>query len=499
MQTGRAMLVILLALAGVQLARSEHALSEVWSESDGLQLKYSTNHDDLLSTKGSELSLASQQRENAAQGASAAAPESEEAVGQQQSSDEQAEGARSGSTASEESSEEPSEGGSSSADTEQGADSSSRLTNQVPLNAIRQVTGRTGKFSEPAARFRSAIRSDETDRSANSRLRSTSDAIRFSSALDMADQLAGEVASAEPGADTSGISSDDSDSQLDRYRAAPKMSQLEAPREEANNAIDADVGPSTRRFNRPQELRGRQGMIEFERISSGPQEAPARSSKPHRPDVPEPVSTAGDSAEDGERDFDGDSRPTEEPGKTRPESKLASEDSDDGESGDEDASAAASAAHRATKKQQQQQASSDSNRPQAQAYFRGAPSQVGRKLDSPDNVRDDFISPGHFPGSMAHLTQAASELKQVAGEQQAASRASPTAIAPSKLEVRPEVTPEPEAQPESQQIMAPVLLSTTTMAPMVATSSTTEPALPSAADNSTQAPTLKRFKFRKYR
>ena len=173
------------------------------------------------------------------------------------------------------------------------------------------------------------------------------------------------------------------------------------------------------------------------------------------------------------------------------------------------------------------------------AYFRGVHQVAGgarggqpaQRQHNPDSVRDNFISPGHFPGSMSHLTQAASELvgaqKSAAtsrteppvGAANSSSSSSTASSPPSPAEptelaepkpvgektsaneisaVVVPVTPFPEAQPESQQIMAPILVSTTTMAPLVAED--TQGA--SAGANSTEnapAPSLRRFKFRKYR
>lgn len=221
--------------------------------------------------------------------------------------------------------------------------------------------------------------------------------------------------------------------------------------------------------------------------------------------------------------------------------------------------------------------------------------------ESPDNVRDNFISPGHFPGSMPHLTQAASELRRkqaevatnsgkvdktaqatnvkeepeelakastfsasstlghsIGSQDQASSQQQPQQLttsdtifqsvltgSPAKTsasadgkpvaEVTPfaasiftdesakveviAVTPVPDAQADSQQIMAPILISTTTMAPLPATRQAligpevvpapTQPQLspalstPSIATDSATTPTsttgkpaLKRFKLR---
>lgn len=214
---------------------------------------------------------------------------------------------------------------------------------------------------------------------------------------------------------------------------------------------------------------------------------------------------------------------------------------------------------------------------------RAAPVASTADADSPDNVRDNFISPGHYPGSMAHLTQAASEVKAKSALD---SLASSSASSSSKLEASlvtkssqaneramaeqqssqqaavsgdkqlqeqsvtaaseqnrlismigtagesrkaddlsdeatitatatptslVSVTPVPESQQEeSQQIMAPILMSTTTMAPMLSTTSPASTAAPSGTTTPTsvtntsitstsQAPSLKRFKFRKYR
>lgn len=235
--------------------------------------------------------------------------------------------------------------------------------------------------------------------------------------------------------------------------------------------------------------------------------------------------------------------------------------------------------------QQQKQASEEARR----GPIRQASQQ---QPESPDSVRDNFISPGHFPGSMPHLTQAASEtqkkeaeigmapvaieatqpvvaastttasaattqatpvtksdqsssvvsaatttipktglpidptisvastdfvstssLTNVESSQQRqlnksdtnnstiqpeltgpANRAEPSSTNESSKErdLQIHVTPVPESQPESQQIMAPVYFSTTTMAPLPASNG-------SGNVKTSETPTLKRFKFRKYR
>lgn len=233
---------------------------------------------------------------------------------------------------------------------------------------------------------------------------------------------------------------------------------------------------------------------------------------------------------------------------------------------------------------QQKQASEEARRAPQMSANRQQANQQQQQPESPDNVRDNFISPGHFPGSMPHLTQAASETQKkeaevpasnqqpvivaaaattsstsssapttapssssdqsqaiplassdltisVASSTSVVSSTSPSNVAAessqqgqqqsdtkqskigtgSRAEPSPSVesrerdlqihvTPVPEIQPESQQIMAPVYFSTTTMAPLPSTS-----AIPtSGGDNkatttSSEPPTLKRFKFRKYR
>lgn len=108
--------------------------------------------------------------------------------------------------------------------------------------------------------------------------------------------------------------------------------------------------------------------------------------------------------------------------------------------------------------QQQQQTSR--RQPQPLNYLRNViprnqiKDEARVAADSPDAIRDDFISPGHYPGSMAHLTQAASETKKKFEKEDSPAPATQS------------VTPEPMDKSESQQIMAPVLISTTTPMPM---------------------------------
>lgn len=223
-----------------------------------------------------------------------------------------------------------------------------------------------------------------------------------------------------------------------------------------------------------------------------------------------------------------------------------------------------------------------------QSFARSNANEASRERPAPDNspdsVRDNFISPGHYPGSMPHLTQAASEFARPATSSSSGdSKDSPAALGSSTLTTASDksdeksqshekdalksssqsaadadsdrqnragdknhdevnaiasqndaltaasdtanksddansaqqkasdtkgatsaVTPMPELQLESQQIMAPILISTTTMAPMPST-----PPLPqdgsssSSSEKSTSTTTkgpnqLKRFKFRRY-
>lgn len=485
--------LLVLLLASISWSVSgEHALSEVWSEADGLQLKYSTDHDDLLSTKSSELSLASQQKSDQAQASpdsSSSGQESEESSdGLARQQDDTAEG-NAGSQAglqSLENKDTPDE-------TEQGTDSSSRRSEKVPAAGHPATSTTSSKFSEPAARFRSAARASEANGRASltSRLRSTSDAIRFSSALDMANADAGSD-------ETDRTSPEGADDQLKTPGRAAKTYQTSS--EETSNVINDDqdveqaepgedgneLSNSALRTARLDAARNRPAMFEFERsVASVSGESGGHvKQEQNNADIPEPVMLS--EPQDSEK---GQPAGDEEPRlPVSADAKVTADESEDAAS-DEDAAASATKQLKQAERQQ---------RP-ALAYFRQA-SPAQTRAESPDSVRDDFISPGHFPGSMAHLTQAASELKQVdlaAGkpqlEQQAASLTVPTAVS---APPRGQVTPEPASQPESRQIVAPVLIPTTTMAPMPATSSTPEPSV-NASD--TAAPTLKRFKFRKYR
>lgn len=639
------MLCCLIVLIGIacNTAQAEHALSEVWSETDGLQMKYSTNHDDLLSTKGSELSLSSVQpsnkQETTAQQASNEGQheESSPSSGSTSSSDDS--GGDSGSSNAESSSSESSNG-------EQGADASKRADSRVPLMPPAQSiystsASKQSRFHEPAARFKSEPTEESSSadgedgdssfpahkKTVNQSKNQDSDDESFSSAADQADRedesagertdnvgnrkvhqpgrLFREAVKMGPSSDEVSNADRDKSSASDESDGARAEEQSESVKPETNAANEEPNAVGEPEFGRlfqpaggralpkSEALSQRQNMIDFDRIVER-----QRDSTPDRPSsVRDEVNIEGGSDEDD--DEDGKSRvgqaddgfkrttggyrqqlvvnraPRNELAQNNEESNQEEDIQDrPGAYRDHRHMTAGSTAHK-ERIQPSSQAKGATIAPKTQlAYFRGLPASQANNdparnrpdsPQSPDSVRDNFISPGHYPGSMPHLTQAASDIRKKElsiqtpenspiapvkpSEQLTLDRltTSSTISTPSSVsqpigiqdsvlvggkmaqtgvgsgfaavastinqtsdnrvaggvvftgqpehgtsrpELNLQVTPEPESQPESQQIMAPILLSTTTMAPMPSTS-------PMPA--TTEAPSLKRFKFRKYR
>lgn len=653
-------LVVMIGVAS-NTVHAEHALSEVWSETDGLQMKYSTNHDDLLSTKGSELSLSSLQPSNKQETATAHQATSE--VQQEESSP--SSGSASGSSedtgsANGDSSENASSGGDSgssnaesssseSSDGEQGADASKRADSRVPLMPPAQSIystspGKQSRFSEPAARFKSEPTEESSladgeegdssfgaqQKTANRAKNQPSDDESFSSAAEQADredESAGERTDNvsnrkihQPGrlfreAVKMGLSdearhsdrgkssaSDESDTAKAEEQSESVKPETSAAYEEPNAVGEPEFGSVQTRArvaSKPDALIHRQNMIDFDRIVER-----QRDSMPDRPSSVRDAVNIDAGSDDDDDDADGKSKAGQaDDGFKRtgggyrqqlvvnaPRNELIQNDDDSGPEEDIQARPGAHRDHRhmtagSTAHKERIPPSSQAKGativPKSQlAYFRGLANQVNNEPErnrpdvpqSPDSVRDNFISPGHYPGSMPHLTQAASELRkkelsvttsqipdsssiapvqsseQPAVDKLTTSSTTPTGVSQpigiqdavslggkivqtgvdnsaaaasasaaivgninqtldnrvaggadvtgqfehgtSRPALNLQVTPEPESQPESQQIMAPILLSTTTMAPMPSTS---------AAPATTEAPSLKRFKFRKYR
>ncbi|KAG9509373.1 hypothetical protein GZH46_02116, partial [Fragariocoptes setiger] len=162
--------------------------------------------------------------------------------------------------------------------------------------------------------------------------------------------------------------------------------------------------------------------------------------------------------------------------------------------------------------------------------------QVGVKnqrlsMLNPDGERDHFQSPGHFPGSMPHLTQAASEQRTSKAttssgqqkQQQQHNSATPTpsgssvdatsksltsnepvVMAESMAAAVSTVTQQAIADSDQQQIQAPTMVVTTTLAPSTnapvtqdaPASSATQTMNNDSATASTKAP-FKRFSFKR--
>lgn len=680
----------LLALSS-RPANADQAISEVWSEGDGLKMKYSTHHDDLLGVKGSELSLSTDRKEVAHSEEPAAASGGQEEGSSSPANSEQE--SDSGATSSASSDEQSSTGGENN---EQGADSSSRQVEKVP------PAGRVQSYSSVASNQQhvaaslprqhrpssKATRNHDDDDDAipppvpSSRLQSyKSSPSRTSAASNQVNQespLSFDSAyehSETPGegdstanvdrgqsegeSSSSGDSVDHSNSLNARFRQPSRLFK-EAVRMNSNNDEQSHSKPSgstsavdesgesndSSSSSSDDNTNGQEGSR-----SSGGDEQETKGDNEEAAAAAPPESSGGedDSAFQSSQQRQLKRQPNmmidhsfDAPSPSRPTSAGADEDDeptkrlsagsnpnrnsngaynsapmDDDEtpanflrpnsgvgqffdhSGQSRAALATGHKERvqsispasqrkpavpasartpnqgykqlayfrgvAEQQQQQQLAGAAPRSRQASSSFRPPVSFDGPPdVRSPDSVRDNFISPGHFPGSMPHLTQAASEITQKSNGQQSAQSAkvesaastaaatatplgqtdpspssqlvasdsnpdyknvpspvvadekdSPKVAANAELEPQQQqaneivqvvstVTPEPESVSEGQnQIMSPILLSTTTMAPMQPTSAAPSPSSTTTSTTSTSttttAPSLKRFKFRKYR
>lgn len=590
----KSMLLITIAIVPLvaPITRADQAISEVWSEGDGLRMKYSTNHDDLLSTKGSELSLSTDQNQQQAD------------QGQQQ----QATGADEVSSTDETSgaSQAPESSGDEQSDTnnEQGADSSSRQTEKIPMSG--RVQSYSSASNQHAASVKQQQRSKASlDSDSNSDSDSDTDSdddaipaaptrqlskskaaspqeLSFDSALEQAGD-GGETSNVDHGRDEAAYSSS-SDGPSSKFRQPGRLFKEAVHMNEppkASNAIEEDDSSAGQPSqgggqepasndedpfqDNPQNGRARNNMMDFDRMAA------------HGLRQRQQAAEEADEFKSRQRHVFGGDDAEEPTAGLRFRAGGASYFDHSGQS-----RAALATAHKQERLQPTTSSSglADNRRQQAAAkqnyrqlaYFRGIAEHQATKLGSdqfaangsPDSVRDNFISPGHFPGSMSHLTQAASEIMQKSGgspatldhqkssgdadqgskqidskaaaseqvstsapvlrrtggaQQDESSQESGISVAPTASDtnnsVQPvpaaeplkpveaqanefvqvvAVTPGPEAQPENQQIMAPILMSTTTMAPMISSSTTTM-----NTTTTSQAPSLKRFKFRKYR
>ena len=512
-------------------AAANHAQSEVWSEADGLSLKYSTNHDDLLSTKGSELSLDSNKREQQQHAAGSAAGEAEEAPAGESGSSEDTSGAQTaaesgpeqagggGGVSSGAGDEEQSLGaGDSSGDggaQEQGADSSSRQTNKLPVGgrvhsydlsassqrAHKQPTG--GHSQVPRFRDLQQQATNEEDEAppsaaagARSKVHREEPADSYSSGP--SDEAAPPPSSPGSSADegTSGLeqASDSADAPPPgsygsaRFRQPGRLFKQavrlpETPRGESNGGPSADDDDSASNEEGQSSAGGQSGADEE---TFGASQTPKHQLKPKQaaqfasetsgePDENELSAGSPDDSDGGRRSVGTGaafpSQPESGSGADEEEGAPSSNgffDAFGGSSfgrghsqgGFHDHSAARAPLASSNKERAVQQQSSGGHKQQQQeakpaglgaggaksgqsqkplAYLRSALGEQARGAprdqrpaehraavksgpssfriqqqaanEGPDSVRDDFISPGHYPGSMPHLTQAASEVR----------------------------------------------------------------------------------------
>ena len=567
------LLALLLAAGAVCLAPEcalgspSAALSEVWSEADGLSLKYSTNHDELLGGKGSELSLSSNKQEQK-HGEAEAGAEAEEAPAGQQ-----------GEPSAGEQQQQQSHGSEEGAG-EQGADSSSRQLDKIPIGAkLRQSAGASKQFEEssgderPESSARGAKEEEEEGRSADEEIPKPT----RQSVVTKSSRAGAGPARAESESSNEAESDGRADEEEEEVGGNNSVTQAAAAAaDESPLPADAPGSYGNARFRQP----GRLFKEAVRMVGEQRDESPRASGEADEAALSSGNTDDSSEADEGRASDEAGQQPgffghttaaldeaDEEAGGTRPHGAFL----------DVAASRAPLASSNkeslARQQQQQQQASSSARRPQASsgqqqqpqkpppqaykqlAYFRGVDQSSGpqqqrpfqqvveqESIESPDSVRDNFISPGHYPGSMAHLTQAASEVQKTAEAAQKAqgagrpekaaeatsvsetsaaeatsigssqpkeeaARASDTPAQQQQQAVGVQeaassaqamvvvVTPEPAAQAQEQQIAAPSLLgdqsTSTTMAPMAAGAE--------QAAGSTQTPaSLKRFKFRRF-
>lgn len=686
--------LVLLLNASSSQVNADHALSEVWSEAEGLQMKYSTNHDDLLSTKGSELSLSTTQQNREAEPATAqetqeggqsaqGAAASEETAGSTSGSGDESATAAAAAASGEDSGNQNQESASPSASSEegqssnqadeQGADATRQSDMKVPLNKQYSSASTNTKkqlFNEPPMRFRTSLAAEQSQERPTGRQRDASGngedeqadqgipkAESYNSALEQAED-GSETASVDPGDDSSSnaenqqsalmskfshpgrhfkeavrFNSEDSDarepassnkgkqpavnnsdnesvgagedsenasnepasnsaSDNDENQSVANQQQPSDKVRQVNNADDENDGSelfssTSEQANSadPKSFRASKTMIDFDRVVDNKRIVAGNY---ERPSTDREMTANVEGGEPGEGpESNGfsmaqNSANSDEFGSFLRQNRAAGEQFNSART--EVTAHKERVPNYAKRPQQVPAATSKPAKPLA--YFRGVQQQQQQQQqaqvsagrlnqvrlnESPDNVRDNFISPGHYPGSMPHLNSAASETLPAQSESQTSrsgeqlissasqktttlsqliptiqqetttttsnpsqdnnnnnkpalfdtsdtafelqfgSSSSATNSIGTKQDTLARVTPEPEIQPEAQQIMAPILISTTTMAPMPAATTiasspapaTTTSQSPSTATTSssttTAAPSLKRFKFRKYR
>lgn len=449
------LLILLFALFSSSVC-AKHALSGIRSDTEAPQFKYMPDHHDLISTEGGELSLAHYKFRHAYPSPSS----SSKSLGPDKPSDLQA---RQHDYAA---------GGITDSHVSRSCHESSIQSNQAvqgtvlrglqagrepaAIHSSASTTGR--KFSESAARFRLLAPALDTTSQAplTSGLRSALNELRDESALvkndvDHSDRSSSEGAKrrVEPlgqGPNSDSTTSEETSNVIENDQIVNQV---------VLNVDGSELTKSVRREIRPNEASNRQGMM-FERKVGSVNGQSSRDLKQKQTysNVPEPA-TLGHSGSSEKEQLAKDEI-LQLPAMTN--SKVSVDESEDAASYNDDLVPAV--------KQQRQIINS------ALAYFRQVSSDQTSRL--PDSARDESILSNHFPGSLAHLTRAASELElsgAATGKLQPEQQAASLAIANASIaSLRAQVTPEPESQPESQQIMAPVLMSTTTMAPMTATS-----------------------------
>lgn len=538
---------LLMLLILTRLTFAEKASSEVWSDSDGVQVKYSTDHE-----TASEMSLSSDKRLNAV------VPSSETQVSTTNQGGAATAGDRSDSstTATDEEQEQgnnqrPYAGGSSEAGYEspQSGAQRSEPSDQLSYKSAAELVSepddeqnnidhgedneRRGqeagaKFRSPGRLFKEAIRvnsgvgddnqggknSDESVQSSSDDSSEGSGSSGNSSGSEESNEPSEQASWGRPDETSGGSIQGQTGNMVDFDRLASKQRQLQ--RQQHSNPLEDDdriIGGS------------KQSFPNYDESEATNSEDSGSSKESSSVDEDEDESGQSMSSTKHHRPEQRTSAPSKE---IAQKSKLRSSMNIQSELGSRQQNKA-----RVFNKQPSQQLS----------YFRGAQQQFDNKarqmvnVNSPDSVRDEFISPGHFPGSMPHLTQAASEVSRNEKKTSSPSLSSSSekletssisdnegvikdssadqmlvasGISSSKAKIKPEedgqkivtVTPEPETA-ESQQVMPPILVTTTTPMPaqLPTTKNITFDVNSDSNLNSTSSAQniLKRFKLRKLR
>lgn len=531
---------LIIAIVLINFAQAEHALSEVWSDNDGIQMKFSTDHE-----MGAELSL----KRDSSSPSSAASQQLSEAVEQVASNQQQQMKSHGNDNESDSSSAEAENRDSSghnqdksneSNDNDNDNDDDKEISNKQQQqqqqnlsfkSASEQVgdspSGENNNENNNEQQQQQAVQEqtnlNDEDQGTNVERQQEMSGARFKSPGRLFQQAlrmtVNQQANGENSEDTNGNLNEAVIEQREQRQfdasAAPSLGPLP---DEPNGEMDDLINPfvQAQGANRPiledrkstsaaaatPTSNGRKFLSNFELNQAGIASSKPRSSIMNNVDESDDNNELSNDLTKNVNEDDNDGQwPTLSSGSetSKTQQKLQRNlNSSNGNNNSQNKSKQQSTPPRygsvvmqenntARQMQNIKTTKQSANLPQGN-YFRNVATISNQRTAnvSPDEVRDEFISPGHFPGSMAHLTQAASEQKPISEQKQqqevSSSKIDATIVKPINgargtgsqttetiLDVvqQQQVTPEPAIDSDAQQlqIMAPALITTTTPMP----------------------------------